>query len=103
MRFVIFSRPTQSPRKPLKSLPHSTVLVLAILAWAVPMAGQDSADGYFANWFPRVTKTQAEQPHWITPLFTTTPRLEEEFRADITWTPTAAGDNLNYLGGKGLE
>lgn len=67
-------------------------------------SAQDSADhGYFENWFPRVTKTQAEQPHWITPLFTTTPRLEEEFRGDVTWTPTPAGDNLNYLGGKGLE
>ncbi len=58
---------------------------------------------YFANWFQRVDKTQAEQPHWITPIFTTTPRLEEEFRSDITWTPTAAGDSLNYGGGKGLE
>ena len=58
---------------------------------------------YFSNWFPRVTKTQAEQPHWITPLFTTTPRLEEEFRADIVWTPTPKGDNLNYVNGKGLE
>ncbi len=65
---------------------------------------QNSEDGnYFSNWFPRVTKTQAAQPHWITPLFTTTPRLEEEFRSDIVWTPTAAGDSLNYGGGKGLE
>src|SRR5947209_3340920 len=29
-------------------------------------------DGYFANWFNRVDKIQAEQPHWITPLATTT-------------------------------
>jgi hypothetical protein len=65
-------------------------------------SAQDSGE-YFRNWFPRVTKTQAEQPHWITPLFTTTPRLEEEFRADIAWTPARDGDNLNYLGGKGLE
>ena len=36
-------------------------------------------------------------------MFTTTPRLEEEFRSDITWTPTAGGNNLNYGGGKGLE
>jgi hypothetical protein len=67
-------------------------------------SAQDSAVGeYFKNWFPRVSKTQAEQPHWITPLFTTTPRLEEEFRADISWTPVSGGDNLNYFGGKGLE
>jgi hypothetical protein len=67
-------------------------------------SAQDSTvGGYFANWFPRVTKTQSQQPHWITPLFTTTPRLEEEFRADITWTPATGGDGLNYFGGKGLE
>lgn len=59
--------------------------------------------GYFANWFERVNKTQAEQPHWITPLFTTTPRLEEEFRSDVLWTPTTGGENLNYGNGKGLE
>jgi hypothetical protein len=32
-----------------------------------------------------VSKTQAEQPHWITPVNTTTPRLEQEFRYDIQW------------------
>ena len=64
---------------------------------------QDSEDGYFPGWFHRVDMTQAAQPHWVTPLFTVTPRLEEEFRSDITWTPTADGDNLNYGGGKGLE
>jgi hypothetical protein len=58
---------------------------------------------YFSNWFERVKKTQSEQPHWITPLFTTTPRLEEEFRSDVVWTPATSGDNLNYGNGKGLE
>jgi hypothetical protein len=105
MRVLIYyaDRP-ESLGSPLKSFCNYTALVVVILASAVPtITAQDAASGYFANWFPRVTKTQAEQPHWITPLFTTTPRLEEEFRADITWTPTAAGDSLNYFGGKGLE
>jgi hypothetical protein len=35
---------------------------------------------YFADWFPRVTRIQSEQPHWVTPIVTVTPRLEEEFR-----------------------
>jgi hypothetical protein len=61
-------------------------------------------DGYFANWFNRVDKTQAEQPHWITPLATTTPRLEEEFRYDQLWQENAKGVTTdNYDGGKGLE
>jgi len=60
--------------------------------------------GYFSDWFARVDKTQAEQPHWITPLFTTTPRLEEEIRYDQLWQENAKGITTdNYDGGKGLE
>jgi hypothetical protein len=61
-------------------------------------------DGYFANWFSRVDKTKDEQPHWITPLATTTPRLEEEYRYDQLWQVNAKGVTTdNYDGGKGLE
>jgi len=61
-------------------------------------------DGYFANWFARVDKTQREQPHWVTPVATTTPRLEEEFRYDQLWQTNSAGITTNnYDGGKGLE
>jgi hypothetical protein len=61
-------------------------------------------DGYFSNWFERVDKTQSEQPHWITPLATTTPRLEEEYRYDQLWQTNAKGITTdNYDGGKGLE
>ena len=60
--------------------------------------------GYFADWFSRVDKTQAEQPRWITPLATTTPRLEEELRYDQLWQENAKGVTTNnYDGGKGLE
>jgi hypothetical protein len=61
-------------------------------------------DGYFDDWFTRVDKTQAEQPHWVTPLATTTPRLEEELRYDQLWQVNAEGVTTdNYDGGKGLE
>lgn len=51
-----------------------------------------------------VTKTQSEQPHWITPAVTVTPRLEQEYRFDIFWQPNAAGVvTENYGGSKGLE
>src|SRR5579864_8563243 len=60
--------------------------------------------GYFVDWFQRVDKTQAEQPHWVTPLATTTPRLEEEYRYDQLWQTNAKGITTdNYDGGKGLE
>ena len=59
---------------------------------------------YFANWFERVEKTQAEQPHWVTPLVTVTARLEQELRYDQIWQSRPHGDALySFGGGKGLE
>ncbi|HEU5451339.1 MAG TPA: hypothetical protein VFU76_05110 [Terriglobales bacterium] len=55
------------------------------------------------GWMERVARTQAEQPHWITPLATTTPRLEQEFRFDMQWLQTATGTTTNYGVSKGLE
>jgi hypothetical protein len=76
---------------------------IALLLCLFAVQRLSAQEGYFANWFKRVKETQAEQPHWLTPLFTTTPRLEEEFRSDIVWTPVAGGTNMNYGAGKGLE
>jgi hypothetical protein len=60
--------------------------------------------GYFSEWFSRVDKTQSEQPHWVTPIATTTPRLEEELRYDQLWLVNSKGTTTNnYDGGKGLE
>jgi hypothetical protein len=59
---------------------------------------------YFANWCKRVDQTQAEQPHWMTPLVTVTPRLEEEYRYDQLWHAQPHGAALNNFGAnKGLE
>ena len=80
----------------------SLPIVIATLFMASTLAC--AQDGYFADWFQRVDKTQAEQPHWITPLATTTPRLEEEFRYDQLWQVNPKGVTTdNYDGGKGLE
>jgi hypothetical protein len=60
--------------------------------------------GYFLNWFDRVSAIQAEQPHWVTPLATVTPRLEEELRYDQMWQSVTGGHQTdNYGGNKGLE
>lgn len=67
---------------------------------------QTRADrGFFANWFERVARTQAEQPHWITPVVTVTPRLEQEFRYDISQQTQPNGRTTlrNFGGSKGLE
>ena len=61
---------------------------------------------YFSNWFTRVSKIQAEQPHWVTPLVTVTPRLEKELRYDQMWESLAGGHTLTSYGGgggKGVE
>ena len=61
-----------------------------------------------ANWWSRylarVTATQSQQPHWVTPLVTVTPRLEQEFRTDFVHQYTTAGkEQWNYGNTKGLE
>jgi hypothetical protein len=59
---------------------------------------------YFLDWFPRVTRIQSEQPHWVTPIVTVTPRLEEEFRYDQFWQANPYGQATdNFGGGKGFE
>jgi len=60
--------------------------------------------GFIADWLSMVSATQAEQPHWITPLATTTPRLEQEFRYDILWQTNGTGvTSENYGAARGLE
>lgn len=68
-----------------------------------PVCAQ-AQENLVADWQARATRTQSEQPHWVTPLATVTPRLEQEFRADFVrqiapkLTHTWVFDN-----GKGLE
>src|SRR5579875_118193 len=82
--------------KPPRLLMLTTLLFAAIL----PAIAQDWIDDYF----DRVARNQDEQPHWMTPLATITPRLEQELRYDTFWRQQAAGYySENYDGGKGLE
>ncbi len=81
-----------------------TGLLLVIVVLCLLPTSSFAQNGYFDDWFVRVDKTQAEQPHWVTPLATTTPRLEEELRYDQLWQENAKGITTdNYDGGKGLE
>ena len=78
---------------------------------ALPLEGETSPANssivdYFQDWFSRVSAIQAAQPHWVTPLVTVTPRLEEELRYDQFWESLTGGPTLiNYGGGggKGVE
>lgn len=79
------------------------VLILGCALMAVPGSCR-AADDFITEWFTRVSRTQAEQPHWITPLVTVTPRLEQEWRSDIVMQSQPRGvSTLNYGNGKGLE
>ncbi len=59
---------------------------------------------FFADWFAISDAAKESQPHWMTPLVTVTPRLEQEYRYDQSWQTRAGGVALdNYDSGKGLE
>jgi hypothetical protein len=79
-------------------------LILCQLILICTSTAMFAQNEYFNSWFERVDKTKDEQPHWVTPLATTTPRLEEEYRYDQLWQENAKGITTNnYDGGKGLE
>ncbi len=68
------------------------------------VAGDNPFADYFAAWFDRVDAAQASQPHWMTPITTVTPRLEQEYRYDQFQQFLGNGTEANnYFGGKGLE
>ncbi len=78
-------------------------LLLGFLGCACVQALSAQA-AFLDHWQQRVIKTQAEQPHWVTPLVTITPRLEQELRADVLRQIQPNGTaTWNYDNGKGLE
>jgi hypothetical protein len=85
---------------------------LCILAAIFTLSGRLAADSGpsssfgddSAQWDAVVDAAQASQPSWITPLATTTPRLEQEFRYDQNRQTLRNGNTVDiYDGGKGLE
>lgn len=87
---------------PMMILCFRKILLLSICAGtALTCSAQQS---FFTHWQDRVNRTQAEQPHWVTPLVTVTPRLEQEFRTDfLRQVQPSRTTTWNYDGGKGLE
>jgi len=75
-----------------------------VLAQTETGSGASGSGGFLDSYFRMVEKTQAEQPHWISPLVTTTPRLNERFRYDFSWQSRPNDVDLaNYGNSKGLE
>ncbi len=74
--------------------------IFLLVLFAVPVLHAQSV----SDWLDRVSATQAEQPHWITPVATVTPRLEQELRYDFVSQTRTNGDELFNVGnGKGIE
>lgn len=84
------------------NLPMGIIPLLFIQLYIPNAVAEDS--GFFQNWQDIAKQAKEEQPHWITPLVTVTPRLEQEFRYDQSWqSKPNSVDVTNYGGGKGLE
>ncbi len=82
-----------------------TIKAILLISSLVASSISCADDGSFIDdWMAMVAKTKEEQPHWVTPLATVTPRLEQEVRIDISKQYMNNGlDYTNYGGGKGLE
>jgi hypothetical protein len=84
----------------MRSSRRNLLLTWFLLIACLPVLPQSLLDDYFS----RVARQQADQPHWITPVFTVTPRLEQEIRYDVFWQEHADGTTTeNYGGSKGVE
>jgi hypothetical protein len=71
---------------------------------AAEAATETKDRGFWSDWLDMVSRTQAKQPHWVTPLVTGTPMLTQAFHYDILEERLPDGSHLNsYGGGKGLE
>jgi len=85
--------------------------ILTLIAFAATAAAQTASstsnedDGFWTRWLRRSDHSKAGQPHWLTPLATTTPRLEQEVRYDVNWSqPKPGGPYTETYGNtKGLE
>lgn len=77
---------------------------LFLLLPALSVAQTQKLHTFISQWLSSVSRTQSEQPHWVTPIVLVTPRLEQEFRADfVRQLVTDGHENWVYDNGKGLE
>lgn len=87
---------------------HRNFLILAAAALIGVLSpaqspAQDSDSSFLDQRLQVSAHADASQPHWIAPLFTTTPRLLEQLRFDVATQPKQGFETTNFGGGKGLE
>jgi len=86
-------------------------LLFACLAFGLPARAQTDAPSetdrgiasFFERWDERALQAQLNQPNWLTPVITSTSRLKQEIRYDISWQRNPDGTTgENYGGSKGF-
>ena len=94
-----------------KQINMTAVTILALMtglftstAAVASAEGTNDTSGFLSQWLAVSDRAKEEQPHWVTPMVTTTPRLEQEYRYDQVWQnrPNSV-DVQNYGFNKGLE
>ena len=97
---------------PFKKLIRALFLIasLAVGSSAHGQAAAPSSTGqvddlysFLAQWDKRALRAQLGQPNWLTPVVTSTARLKQEIRYDVSWQSNPGGSTTeNYGGSKGL-
>jgi len=83
---------------------RSFLLALFIAVCGAALAQTAHTKSSPDKWLKHVSDIQEKQPHWITPVATVTPRLEQELRFDVNRQVQPNGIPLwNVGGGKGVE
>ncbi len=76
----------------------------AALAADADTVRDDGSGGFIDAWLATSDAAKESQPHWMTPVVTVTPRLEQEFRYDQGRQSRSGNVSLeNFGGSKGLE
>lgn len=85
----------------------AAAIVLAVVcsgAVQAQAAPDEAGQGFFDRYIAMVERAQDGQPHWISPLITTTPRVNQRFRYDVTGQARPGDVDLtNYGSSKGVE
>ena len=89
--------------KELQLLAAAVTMSMATLAAGQTSSAQNRDSSFIQDRLQVSARADAEQPHWIAPLFTTTPRLLEQLRYDISTQPKKGFETTNFGAGKGLE
>jgi hypothetical protein len=85
--------------------PQKILLIVVTLACAhITSAQQSTSQSWFTRYEQRVAAAQVNQPRWATPFITTSPRIEQDIRADfVRQSLTGSQSTWNLGNTKGFQ